>query len=196
MGGLYNSYSFVNGDDTFEVFTVVPLTVQDVVYPLEFWYTVWWISWVCLILGILMTVFNDRIPSIAITAFGVLAFGGFLICAFMLPYTAQIYIDQQVIQNVDKAGVSLGNNSIYITQVADYRASPVHAYICWGLSIAGFIEMILGALSFFGWFARKGVGSAQKGDYLETDGDAVQEDTYRMSAQKENANRRRGGNIR
>lgn len=169
LGGAYSAYTFASGDDTFEVFTVVPLTVQGIVYPLEFWYAAWYLSWLCLILAILMTVFNDRVPAIAITAFGVLAFGGFLICAFMLPYTASMTIDVQILQNVDKLGVPIGNNSIYITQVADYRASPVHAWICYGLAIAGFIEMILGVLSFFGWFHRKGLKDAKNGKYLETD---------------------------
>jgi hypothetical protein len=183
MGGLFNSYTFVNGDDTFEVFTAVPLTVQDNVYPLEFWYASWYLSWLCLILGILMTVFRDRVPSIAIMAFGILAFGGFLICALMLPYTASMLIDVQVIQNVDKMGVSLGNNSVYITQVADYRASTPHAWICWGLSVAGFVELVLGVLSLLGWLKLEGIGRAQRGEYLETDGEPVDENEYRFANQ-------------
>ena len=169
LGGLYNAYSFANGDDTFEIFTAIPLTVQNIVYPLEFWYASWYLSWGCLILGIILASKKDHVPSIAITACGVLAFGGFLVCTFMLPYTASMLIDVQVLQNVDKFGVPVGNNSVYITQVADYRASPAHAYICWGLSVAGFIEMILGALSFIGWFHRKGIRDAANGKYLETD---------------------------
>ena len=172
LGGAYNAYTFTNGDDTFEIFTVVPLTVQDIVYPLEFWYASWWLSWACLILGILMTTFKDRVPSTAVTAFGLLAFGGFLICAFMLPYTASMYVDTQVVQNFNKDGTSTGNNSVYITQVADYRASTPHAWICYGLSVAGFIEMVLGTLSYIGWFQRRGLHDAGKGKYIETeDGD-------------------------
>lgn len=174
LGGAYNAYEFANGDDKFEIFTVVPLTVQGIVYPLEFWYASFYISWLCLILGILMTVFKDRVPSTAIVAFGLLAWGGFMICAFMLPYTASMYVDTQVVQNFNKDGTSTGNNSVYITQVADYRASPPHAYICYGLSVAGFIEMVLGALSYTGWFQSKGLRDAGKGKYVETeDGDVV-----------------------
>lgn len=169
LGGFYNAYTFANGDDKFEIFTAIPLTVQEIVYPLEFWYACWYFSWICLILGILMTAFRTHVPSLAIVAFGILAFGGFLICAVMLPYTATMHIDTQVIQNFNKDGTSTGNNSVYVTQVADYRASTVHAWICWGLSVAGFVEMILGTLSFIGWFHRKGIKDAGKGKYLETD---------------------------
>lgn len=184
LGGLYNAYHFANGDDTFEVFTAVPLTVQNTAYPLEFWYAAWWLSWACLILGILMTAFKDRVPSMAIMSFGLLAWGGFLICAFMLPYTASLLVDVQILQNVDKAGVPVGNNSIYITQVADYRASTPHAYICWGLSIAGFVEFILGVLSLIGWFQRRGLSLAAQGVYVETESGS--EDTYRGVGKKYN----------
>ena len=169
LGGAYNAYTFASGDDTFEVFTVVPLTTQDTAYPIEFFYTLFLLSFGCLLLGVHYTSYKDHVPSIAILACGVLAFGGFLICAVMLPYTAQLYVDQQVLQNVDKSGVPVGNNSVYINQVADYRASTFHAYVCWGLSIAGFVEMILGALSFIGWFQRKGIKDASRGKYIETD---------------------------
>ena len=178
LGGAYNAYEFANGDDTFRVFTVVPLTVQDIVFPLEFWYSSWYLSWLCLILGILMTVFKDRVPSMAIVAFGLLAFGGFLICAFMLPYTASMFVTTEVIQNVDKLGVATGNNTVYITQVADYRASPVHAWICYGMSMAAFIMTILGTLSYIGWFHRKGFKEATRGKYIETD---VDDDEPRIS---------------
>ncbi|MDD4391074.1 MAG: hypothetical protein PHW03_09840 [Eubacteriales bacterium] len=169
LGGLYNPYVFANGDDTFEVFTVVPLTTQNVAYPIEIFYAVFFVGVLFLAIGVIATSKSDSVPSLTITACGIIVFGCFMICALMLPYTAYLHVNEQVIQNVDKFGVGTGNNSVYITQIADYRASTWMSWMCYGFSIAGLIMMILGTLSFIGWFARKGIRDAANGKYLETE---------------------------
>lgn len=169
LGGAYNAYTFLNGDDTFEIFTLIPLTTQDVAFPIEMFYSLFFIGILFLAIGVIATAKSDSVPSLTITACGLIVFGVFLVCALMLPYVAYLHVNEQIVQNVDEAGVSTNNNSIYITQIADYRGSTWMCWLCYGFSVAGFIMMLLGALSFIGWFARKGIRDAANGKYLETE---------------------------
>lgn len=171
LTGLYNPYVFSAGDDTVEAFTSVPFSLEGSAYPLDFWTYLFLISFGMLVLGILLASIHTHIPSMGITAFGILAMGGFAICAMMSPYVADVHVEHNVLQNVDKLGVPIGNNSVYLTQTAVYPLSPAIAQICWGLMIAGFLESVLGALSYFGWFIKTGQNKANRGEYIETDGD-------------------------
>lgn len=177
--GPYNPYTFVNGDDTFEVFALVPFTTEGLVYPQELWDMLFLVSWGCLLLGIIFASKKDHVPSIAITACGVLAMGGFFICAMMLPLTGTSEINVQVVPKILASGASAGNNTVYMTQYVNYPHSPEIAYLCWGLGVAGFIELILGALSFLGVFQRKGLAQSQRGDYLEQDIDGQEPEAIR-----------------
>jgi len=82
----------------------------------------------------------------------------------MAPYTASI-----IVSHIINPGT--GGNTVYVTESAVYVFSPQHAQICWGLFVAGFVEAVLGTLSFFGYFLKTGQGKANKGEYMEHDGE-------------------------
>jgi hypothetical protein len=116
---------------------------------------------------------------------GVISFGIFAALAIMSPLVGYTSVFSSVV-----------NGTAYITQTVVYSMSPWMAWACWGMALAGFVVLIAGVLSQFGYLKRRGIGSAQQGEYLETDGDEEREETYHMSAQKENANRRKERNPR
>ena len=177
----YGNVSNYTSPEGISITTNVPLSLEDIAYPQELFYFFAVFGFVMIGLGVVFFSDSTSIPSGGIVSCGIIAFGCFLIDALSAPLVASQYVAYQ--------GTSL-------VSINNYLFSSWVGYAMWGGAIAGFVIFIAGVLSYFGWFSRKGVGSAQQGDYLETDGDAMQEDTYRMSAQKENEKRRRGDKIR
>ena len=141
----------------------VPITMEDVAYPPAMFYFFAVFGFVMIGLGIVFISDNTNVPSGGIVACGLLAMGCFLICAFSAPYVADSYVSVQ---------------SGSVTSVNNYIFSPWVGLAMWGGSIAGLVIAILGTLSYFGVFSRKGAGDAQRGDYLETDGPQNPEDSF------------------
>ena len=177
----YGNISNYTSPEGISVITNVPITIEDVAYPQELFYLLVVFGILFIGLGIVFIADSTTIPSMSITACGVLSMGSLAIAAFMAPLVAVQYVSYQ---------------SLSLTSINNYIFSPWVGLMCWGGATAGFILTVAGVLSYLGWLSRKGVGSAQQGDYLETDGEKQDEETYRMSAQKENANRRRSEKIR
>jgi hypothetical protein len=179
--GVMQNYTNTNGTVPVQILVNVPISAEDVVYP----------EWLFVMMGLIGSAFllysahlvarSDTIPSMSLIYCGVIALGIFSAMSVMSALVGYTSVFS-----------SIENETVYITQTAVFTLSPWVAWACRGFALAGFVVMIAGVMSYFGWLKRKGIGAAQKGDYLETDGDAVDEETYKMSAQKENANRRKG----
>ena len=183
--GVMQNFTNTNGTVPVQILINVPISTEDVVYP----------EWVFVLLGVIGASFliysatliarPDTIPSISMMYSGIISFGIFAALAIMSPLVGYTSVFSSVV-----------NGTAYITQTVVYSMSPWMAWGCWGMALAGFVVLIAGVLSQFGYLKRRGIGSAQQGEYLETDGDEEREETYHMSAQKENANRRKERNPR
>lgn len=189
-GGVLANYTNQSGGTEIQIRTNIPLTVEDVAYP-DWLFALMAIAGFAFILySAVLIATHDTIPSLSMMYCGIIAFGTFAACAVMAPFVASIKT------NTDIVASYTGNNTIYIEQTVTYLLSPWVGWACWGMALAGFVVLIAGVLSQFGYLKRRGIGSAQQGEYLETDGDEEREETYHMSAQKENANRRKERNPR
>ena len=95
-----------------------------------------------------------------------------LVASEMAPLVGYVKTFSQVIATVGSNGAVTLNatNTIYVNSVIIYTASPWMSYACWGIAVAGFVVTVAGVLSFWGVFQRKGLAQAQKGDFLEQDG--------------------------
>jgi hypothetical protein len=143
----------------------IPITMEDTAYPPAMFYFFAVFGFVMIGLGIVFIADSTNVPSISIVACGLLAAGCFLICAMSAPYIADSYVSVQ---------------SGSVTSVNNYIFSPWVGLAMWGGFVAGIVVTILGTLSFFGMLSRFGIGSAQKGDYLELDGQQNPEDRFGM----------------
>ena len=171
--GVMQNYTNTNGTVPVQILVNVPISNEDTVYP----------EWLFVFMGIVGVSFliysasliarPDTIPSISMVYSGIIAFGSFLSMAMMSPLVGMTNVFSSVV-----------NGTVYVTQTATFTLSPWVSYACWGFAIAGFIVVVAGVLSFFGWLNRKGIGDAQKGNYLETDGESTDENTYKIAAQK------------
>jgi len=189
-GGVLANYTNQSGDSEIQVRTNIPLTVEDVAYPDWLFALMVIIGSIFLVYSAMLIAMHETIPSISMIFCGVIATGVFAACALMAPLVANIKTNTDIVVSLT------GTNTIYTEQTVTYLLSSWVGWAMWGLALAGFVVFIAGVLSMFGYLQRKGVGEAQKGNYLELDGDATDEETYRMSAQKENSNRRRNEKIR
>lgn len=161
LGNVTGNYNLTQGNDTWIVNTNMPLSNEDVVYPEVLFYLIVIIGIAFLILATVFISFSDHVPSIAILMSGILTAGCEAVAAVMSAKVGRIDTFSQVI-----AGIP---NVIYTNQIVTFTLSPQFAYACAGLAVAGAIVAIAGGLSHFGYFQRKGLGQAQKGDYLEQD---------------------------
>lgn len=158
-GNISNYTAPGGGSDTITINTNVPLTMEDTAYPAELFYFLMVFGFCMIGLAIVFVADNTNVPSISITACGLISMGCFLISAYIAPLVASTTVSQQA-----TAG------SIYVTSVNNYLFSPWVGYFAWGCFIAAFIVFLTGALSFFGYFHKTGSGKAWRGDYVEQDG--------------------------
>jgi len=170
IGGVVGNGTFNTSGVDITVYANIPTTTEDVAYPASLFYAIAAIGALMSLLAIWFISHHDNVPSIAILCCGAIIFATFLIDAFMAPYVASTVVAQQVC--VD---------TMYVTTINTYLFSPWVSYMCWGMATFGLLVTIAGALSFLGWFQRKGMKNAKKGKYLETDFDDDEPglDTYR-----------------
>lgn len=171
MNGAATNYTYQVGNDQLEAIVNVPTTIEDVAYPVEFFYIFLAAGIGILLYGIWFATRPDYIPSMGIIACGFLALGIFFALAEMAPYVATTSVIQQIVPTVAASGATPLNatNTIYLTTVNNYVFSSWVGYMMWGGGVAGLVEAILGSLAYIGWFHRKGLKNAQKGKYIETD---------------------------
>ncbi len=179
-GGVLQNYT--NTSDGVDIHTRVniPLTVEDVAYPDWLFAILAATGLSFCVLGIIFVARSDSIPSAPMLFCGLFAFGSLAACAVMAPYVATIRTTSDIVVNCS------GEPAIYIEQTVTYLFSAWVGYACWGGALAGIILAITGVLSWLGWLHRTGIGKAQRGEYLETDGEASQEDYRSFSKGRKN----------
>lgn len=160
------NYTITSGWDQIRIFTNVPLTTEDVAFPIKIFYFFAVFGFAALLLGIVFVANDSYVPSLAILSCGILAMACFFIAATMAPYVATSTITNDFVANTT-------TNTIYITEINTYVFSSWVGNAMWGGAVAGLVMTILGTLSFIGWFHRKGLKDAARGKYVETD---VQDD--------------------
>ena len=173
-GGVLMNYTNMSGGNEIQTRVNIPLTVEDVAYPDWLFMLLLCTGLAFTIIGILLVARSESIPSAPITFCGIFAFGTFAVCAVMAPLVATIKTNTDIVVSCN------GTNAVYVEQIVTYLFSPWVGWACWGGALAGFVLFVAGVLSYFGWLSRKGIGSAQKGDYLETEGDEEPEQIYKI----------------
>ena len=181
MGNVTGAYQIYQGNDFWDINTNVPITTADNCYPEEVWLTIIGISIAFLFLATVFIARSESVPSIAITICGIVTFGMGLVASEMAPLVGYVKTFSQVIATVGSNGAVTLNatNTIYVNSVIIYTTSPWMSYSCWGIAAAGFVVAIAGVLSFWGVFQRKGLAQAQKGDFLEQDGQGQNSEVIR-----------------
>jgi hypothetical protein len=135
-------YGNISNTSGVVVNTNIPLTMEDVAFPPLLFYLFVAIGMLSVFAGIWFIARPDQIPSYAIMACGLFAFGAFLIAAFMAPLVAASGSTVHIVPN----GTT---NTVYVTEVNTYLFSAWVGYAMWGGSIAGLIILVLGTLSMF-----------------------------------------------
>ena len=171
MSGVGANYTSLIGNDLLETFTNIPVTLENVAFPVEFFYILLVAAFGILLFGIWFATRPEYIPANGIIACGLLAMGLFFSLAMMSPYVSTTTVTQLIVPTTGASGSITLNatNTLYLTTVNVYQFSSWVAYMMWGGGVAGLIEAILGSLAYLGWFHRKGLKNALKGKYIETD---------------------------
>ena len=169
-GGVLVNYTNQSGGSEIQTRVNIPTTVEDVAYPDWLFYILVTAGLVFIIIGIWCVSRSDSVPSLAMIFTGVMAGGSFLVSAYMAPLVATIKTNTDVVVSCT------GANSIYVEQTVTYLFSDWVGWACYGGAAAGGIIIVAGALSLFGLLPRRLLGQAERGQYLEMDGEQV--DTY------------------
>ena len=177
-GGVLQNYTNTSGDVEIQTRVNIPLTVEDVAYPDWLFAILAIAGLVFCIIGIYFVAKCNCIPSAPILFCGIFAFGLFTICALMAPLVAHVQTSTDIVVNCT------GEKTVMVEQTVTYLFSAWVGYACWGGALAGIVLAVAGALSWLGWLNRTGIGEAQKGQYLETDGEESKEEYFRMGKSK------------
>jgi hypothetical protein len=162
-GGVMELSSNTSGNDTLQIRTNIPLTVEDIAYPDWLFAIIAVIGLIFLVASIWFISRPDDVPIIAMLMSGFITAGCYTACAMMAPYVASIQVTRDIVVGTD------GSNTIYVTQSVTYLLSPWVGWACWGMALAGGIVVIAAALSWAGYLDMKGLKAASEGRYLETD---------------------------
>jgi hypothetical protein len=171
MAGVGANFTSSIGNDLMESFVNIPVTMEDVAFPVALFYILMVLAFGILLFGIWFATRPEYIPANGIISCGILAMGLFFALAMMSPYVSTTTVTQLIVPTTGSSGSITLNatNTLYLTTVNVYQFSSWVAYMMWGGGVAGLVEAILGALAYLGWFHRKGLKNAQKGKYVETD---------------------------
>lgn len=169
MGNVTGNYTLQQGNDQWIVNTNIPLSTEDICYPMVVWLILVLIGVSFIFLAVIFIARSDNVPSIAILMCGIIAFGIGYAASVMAPLVGEVRTYLDVLPSSTSGVVANLTNTVYLNTVIVYTASPWMSYACWGIGTAGFVIAVAGVLSFFGVFQRKGLAQAQKGDFLEQD---------------------------
>ena len=169
MGNVTGNYTLQQGNDQWIVNTNIPLSTEDICYPMVVWLILVLIGVSFIFLAVIFIARSDNVPSIAILMCGIIAFGIGYAASVMAPLVGEVRTYLDVLPSSTSGVVANLTNTVYLNTVIVYTASPWMSYACWGIGAAGFVIAVAGVLSFFGVFQRKGLAQAQKGDFLEQD---------------------------
>ncbi len=130
--GINQNYTVTNA--SLNVYTILPLTLHEAAYPIELFYLLFVLAIMFLVYVITCLASSDGVPVRSMVLASALSWTLFLICAFLAPLTADIYVVA---------------SSIQITNVAVYVFSPPIMYICYGLWLIMFVLMWYGVLLWY-----------------------------------------------
>lgn len=134
-GNVTGNYTYMQGNDSWQVNTDFPISSQDIVYPDWLFGMMLAFIFVTICFG-LVFISKDPAPWVSVIACGVIVFGLGLSAAMMAPLVGYTEVYHQVISGTL-------SNTVYVNEIVVYTMGSWIGWGCLGLAIGGGLIFII-----------------------------------------------------